>query len=381
MSDFSVGVDIESKADLTELREAIAAYDGTTESLQRLKNAAGDVKSETNELVKAQSTYTRAQRANTFELRQSLRFVRAGVSLFRGLNQVLQLTILRQVASNTEMIKQQRLFEDIITTVPDFAKIFELPKVDPDRIAAIEDFLGSLKDLSPAQMEQVASALERTAEAKVDPSLQRLIREIRLMGKDKSGAEASKNIQDMMTSIFQIAQVGIELASFVTMLKILRGGALPGVTGLTTMFTAATAATAALTALSVILATVGTSEVANALSNVERAKRGLEPRDSPLIATFRAISELLTMGKISPEILQNLNLLPPILSTQTAFGETPPLNLESRFAGSSRLGMQTQINNFNFSGANFTLASGLDLNRFVDVIIRKMQEKQRAGVK
>lgn len=201
------------------------------------------------------------------------------------------------------------------------------------------------------------------------------------MGREKGAAEASKNIQDMMTSIFQIAQVGIELASFVTMLKILRGGALPGVTGLTTMFTAATAATAALTALSVILAGAGASEVANALSNVERAKRGLEPRESPLIATFRAISELLTSGKISPETLQNLNLLPPILSTSSAFAETPPLNLESRFAGSSRLGMQTQINNFNFSGANFTLASGLDLNRFVDVIIRKMQEKQRAGVK
>lgn len=351
MSFDDISVKLRVQADTAELKAAIKDFDGSAEAVERLKNATNDLKSSTNDLNQGQRALTISSRVQTFELRNSLRFLRAGISLFRGLNQVMSLVLLSQIKSNTELLKQQEGFDALQKALPNLAKVLQLSPEDPDAINSMKDFLDSAKDLNSDQITKIAKAARLLFGTSPTAAQQEFLNSLEKLGEAKKGDEIKKQMESISTTILTIGQTAVEIGTFIAMLKLARGSKFPGLEKLTTLFATIGGASAGLSALAVAAPFIAELLIPGKIDLIQKN-----------------LEDFLS-GKV-PERPQGFSLFPQF---PQAGGET---GFQSRFVGSSRLAdLQSVTVNIN----SLTLSNGMDIDQFVNLLVRKINEKKRSG--
>lgn len=164
MSFGDIEVRVNVKADIAELRAAIAAFKEGKISADDLATTTERVKGHIQGQSQALTVLNRATRVQNFELLTIARTIRSVTSLFSSLNQVYQTLLLRQIATNQVSFEQQRQFDRLSTgghVLIDMLNV--LGPANADVIEGFDRFLGAVDSLNSKQLKQLIGNLEAQA--------------------------------------------------------------------------------------------------------------------------------------------------------------------------------------------------------------------------
>lgn len=219
MSFRGVNIPIRTRVDTSELKAAIADFDGSTEAIKRLAVATKDVKNESKELFTGISTLSRAQRANSFELLEGIRVLRSFTGVARDLNQVWQSITLRNIEGTQQTVAQRQAYEDLTIQLSNVANALTIFGPNGEVQKGFGEIIDKADSLSSTdlqklidQSESLKSSLRLTPDQLA--SLDQFIQKLRDLKKETITDEEKKQWEDYFGLFTNSALAAGGIASF-----------------------------------------------------------------------------------------------------------------------------------------------------------------------
>jgi hypothetical protein len=222
-------VEIKAHADTSELRSAIADFDGSTDAVNRLQSATQQLKSNVGDQSRAIRALGQANRVNNFEMLEGIRVMRSVHSLAVDLNQVYQTQILRQIQASQEAIKQQETFSTLSTEIKNVINgLSVLGESNTDVVNAFQQIENEAGNLNSTNLSLIITQIDNLKKStKLTPdelaALNQLEDHLKTIRDNTIKAEDAQNVANYIGSFAQILTVASSVGIFAANLKNLRG--------------------------------------------------------------------------------------------------------------------------------------------------------------
>lgn len=215
-----VNVSLKVTADTSALKQAIKDFDGTEQSVNKLKDATASLKTDIDAQTKAIGALNQANRVQNYELLQGIRVLRSVVSVARDLNQVYQTLILRNLDSTALTVKQKEAYEDAITTTERYVRTLDtFGEKNDDVTALFKELINQADNLSSTQLKDLIERYQSLGEkAEFTASEQQKFNEglqkLRDLLKETDLKESQKKFEDFFGGFTTAALAAGSLGTF-----------------------------------------------------------------------------------------------------------------------------------------------------------------------
>lgn len=220
-----IGVNVKVKADTKELRAAIKDFDGTAESIERLKTATASVKQNVDVQAKAVAALRREERVRNFETLEGIRVLRSFSSLASNLNQIYQTLILKQIQQNQVTTQQKEAFRQLNDKTDNLVNALDIlgPK-NQEVKKGFDDLISSASDLSSKDLQTLINKLEllkSTGKLSTEEMgyLNEKIKTLKEVMKDAIQKEDAQRIQDVFGTLITASGAASQLGTFAVNLR------------------------------------------------------------------------------------------------------------------------------------------------------------------
>lgn len=234
-------VEIRTKADTSELRQAIKDYKDGKISVDDLRKATDDLKASVKDQALAIKAITQANRVNFYELNEGIRVLRGATSMFRDLNSVYQTLILKTIDGTQVTVQQQQAYDDLKTSTDDIVSALSvLGDTNVDVKKGFTDIIDQAGRMNSTQLTDLINNLDDVKKSVTFTpeeltALDDFENKLKKIKQDTISKEDAKNMQDYVGSIITLATTVSTIGTFAANLAKLHipnsGGSTPGVGG------------------------------------------------------------------------------------------------------------------------------------------------------
>lgn len=339
-------VEIRTKADTSELRQAIKDYKDGKISVEDLRKATDDLKASVKDQNLAIRAVTQANRVNFYELNEGLRVMRQATSVFRDINSVMQILTLKSIDNTTVTVQQQQAYDNLKTSTENIVEALSvLGSSNTEVKQGFSDIISQAGKLNSVQLSDLINNLDTYKKSIVlTPdelsSLNQFENKLKDIRNQTIKAEDAKHMQDFVTQINSLALTAGSIGTFA----------------------------------------INLAKIPAAIRAIQVAADA-----SPIIGSLAAILELARQGQDLP--IQTAGGGEPGSNPKTVkdfndkyFGGPP--DITSRFTGDPRLGAQTVGNTtLHMNISNLTIAGETDIETFAKRIMDYINHQQSLGAR